>query len=146
MSGPVTRNPVLAAHEAGHAVVGTYIGVTVTAVRLEGRMSKPHWHAQTDFKDVNGKLQDAILTAAGAAGEILYTGARPRWAGCDFRYLTRAGYTRVERQMLTKIALAILEGPCRKAFAAVTHALLTRDLTGDEVSACVLKGTPIEVD
>jgi hypothetical protein len=150
------RDRATAQHEAAHAVVGVYLGLPLRRVRVEPptpaltgsgsahfdceRKNSPNWEGYAR------RLHLGIMYAAGAAGDALHGRDTPYHWRVDFRLIREVGFSKAERRVLLDIARQYLAGPCKREWSAVTEALLERDLTGPEIKALVLHGTPLEVD
>jgi hypothetical protein len=138
------RTPEDARHEAAHAVVGVYLGLRLHAVRLvrdEDFDGYAYFYTPPTLN-----LHAGIMFAAGAAADALHGRRTPTAWEADFELIAESGFSARERRVLIDIATRYLRGPCARAWATVTEALLERDLTGPEIKALVMHGEPLEVD
>lgn len=150
------RDRATAQHEAAHAVVGVYLGLPLRRVRAFPPTPKltgwgyAHFVCTrvgvTTWEGYARRLHLGIMYAAGAAGDALHGRNDPHAWRVDFGLIKEVGFSKQERRVLLDIARQYLAGPCRREWAAVTEALLERDLTGPEIKALVMHGTPLEVD
>jgi len=145
------RSPLIAAHEAGHAVVALALGLEVYGVYLTPHARLISGYAHTELAPKHLWLHDAITDAAGPAADALsgrYSLAALRrppiaWQH-DFESIRAYGYSRHERDLLVAIASRMLTGECARAWREVGKALEHRDLTGTELRALTLEGARFE--
>ncbi len=130
-----------ARHEAAHAVVGAYLGLSLRSVKLIGGKCVGY----TEFGcPLSKRLQSGIMFAAGPAGDALHGLTHHYgWAG-DFRELADLYFSKSERRVLIDMATRYLRGPCRRPWEAITEALLERNLTGREIKAFIEHGEQLE--
>lgn len=142
----------IARHEAAHAVVGVYLGLTLRVVKLGGTTCDDQgWEGYTHFRYSPAKrLAFGAMCAAGAAGDVIHgfpashERAPTRWSG-DVALAEAHGFTPREIIMLRDLATFYLRGPCARPWRRVTAALLERDLSGPEIKRLMLHGEPIEL-
>jgi hypothetical protein len=141
------RSPLIAAHEAGHAVVAVALGLEVRGVYITPHAKKISGYADLVEAPKALWLHDAIVDAAGPAADALsgrYSIAalkRPpvAWQD-DFAAITAYGYSRQERDLLVAIASEMLTGRCAKAWREVAAALELGDLTAEQLRALTIEG------
>lgn len=135
----------VAQHEAAHAVVGVYLGLSLRVVRVD-----PKSNAEVDGyahfrKRKTEALPYAIMCAAGPAADAIHGRNEPESWTVDYSLIRESGFTARERRILIDIATRYLKGPCRKPWKRVTDALTERDLTGAEIKALIVHGEKLDV-
>ncbi len=134
----------VAQHEAGHAVVGVWLGMALRVVRVDPT-AFPELDGYTHFRRTKtNALQYAIMCAAGPAADALCGRDEPGFWEPDFALIKESGFSTKERRILIDVATRYLRGPCQRAWRAVTEELLHRDLTGAKIKALVTHGERIE--
>ncbi len=134
----------VAQHEAGHAVVGVWLGMSLRVVRVDPA-SYPELDGYTHFRRTKtNALQYALMCAAGPAADAIQGRNEPDMWVPDFSLIKESGFSTKERRVLIDIATRYLRGPCKRAWCAVTDELLHRDLTGAEIKALVMHGERVD--
>jgi hypothetical protein len=133
----------VAQHEAGHAVVGVWLGMSLRVVRVDPA-SYVELDGYTDFRRTKtNALHYAIMCAAGPAADAICGRDEPDMWEPDFGLIKESGFSTKERRVLIDMATRYLRGPCRRAWQKVTDELMSRDLSGKEIKALVAHGEPM---
>jgi hypothetical protein len=133
----------VAQHEAGHAVVGVWLGMSLRVVRVDPA-SYVELDGYTDFRRTKtNALHYAIMCAAGPAADAICGRDEPDMWEPDFSLIKESGFSTKERRVLIDMATRYLRGPCRRAWQKVTDELMSRDLSGKEIKALVAHGEPM---
>jgi hypothetical protein len=134
----------VAQHEAGHAVVGVWLGMALRVVRVDPE-AYPELDGYTHFRRTKtNALHYAIMCAAGPAADAIFGRDEPDMWAPDFGLIKESGFSTKERHILIDMATRYLRGPCRRAWEKVTDELMHRDLTGKAIKALVAHGERIE--
>ena len=143
------RSVGVARHEAAHAAVGVYLGLTMRKAVVGGHPSDPTWQGYARFVYRPSKrLAFGVMTQAGPAGDMIHGtsefGHGGAWDG-DIRLANAYGFFSNDILMLRDLARFYLQGPCAWAWRRVTAALLERDVKGAEVKRLLLHREPIDL-
>ncbi len=91
---------------------------------------------------VRGRLEDALVDAAGPAADVLSGRFSDRWRrhvprawANDFASMRAAGFSGPERRALVDFAAALLHGQLACLHARITDALLEHDLGPEDLEA-----------
>lgn len=139
----MSRSLAVAEHEAAHAVVGVWLGLSLRVVRLDP--DDVDYDGLSYFADrKKSTLEYAIMCAAGPAADAIRGRNEPEFWMHDFELIRRKGFVRSERVILVDMATRYLNGPCRSFWSTVTERLLERDLMGSELKSYILYGEKLE--
>lgn len=131
------RDLETAQHEAAHVVVGVACGLRLVRAEVASNASGFAWFRNAAGNKIPKRRREAwaLMAAAGPAWERMLR--LPTWRhneSCDVAILRSLTSGRHGVETVIRAATAML-GVLTREHARVTHALLERDITGEDIAA-----------
>lgn len=133
------RLKYVARHEAAHAVVGTYLGLTILSATANGDPDDGESAGFCSYAPIGRSQRVAlgIMLAAGAVSDRISRAGRKGLEWTDRQLALGAGWGPADFPWLEAAARALLVGPLATPWDEVAALLLERDLTGREIRQLV---------